>query len=281
MRFTPCLSRLVLPLAVVISIAPASQASAAPDRSATLSASSTSFKWTGQIGVGGTALTTFHDTYPCNMPGHTCDYTLLHVTAPGKVTVKTSAGGSPTTLDIDLWVYVSDASGTKGKQKVMSAATGANPNEQASFTADQPGYFLVEGEYDIVVGGTYAGEATLAPGEGIEANTPPTVTIQSPKKKVSSRSFKSLSGTSADDSSVTKVEIAIVKGKGSSCQSLTASGKFAKAKCTAPKFLAAKGTAKWSYKLKRKLKKGTYLVLVRASDDGGASSTTRSAVKVT
>ena len=49
----------------------------------------------------------------------------------------------------------------------------------------------------------------------------------------------------------------------------------------APKFLAAKGTAKWSYKLKKKLKKGTYLVLVRASDDGGASSTTRSAVNVT
>jgi Bacterial Ig domain len=281
MRVKSVLSRRVLPLALGILLIGAGTAAAAPDRSATLSASSTSFMWTGQIGVGATALTTFHDTYPCNMPGHTCDYTLLHVTTPGKVTVKTSAGSSPTTLDIDLWVYLSDASGTKGKQKVMSAATGANPNEQASFTADEPGYYLVEGEYDIVVGGTYAGEAKLEPGVGIEANTPPTVAIKSPKKKVKSTSFKSISGMATDDSSVTKVEIAVLKGKGSSCQSMTASGKFAKAKCTAPKFLAAKGTTKWSYKLKTKLKKGTYLVLVKASDDGGASSTTRSVVKVT
>jgi hypothetical protein len=270
----------LLPLAVAIALATAGPASAAPDRSATLSASSTDFKWTGQIGVGVTALTTFHDTYPCNMPAHTCDFTLLHVTAPGKVTVKTSANASPNTLDIDLWVYNSDASGTKGKQKAMSAATGANPNEQVAFTVEEPGYYLVEGEYDISAGGTYEGEAKLEPGVGLEVNTAPTIKVSSPKKKAKSKSFKTISGTATDDSSVTKVEIAVLKGKGSSCQTMTSSGKFAKAKCTAPKFLAAKGTAKWSYKLKKKLKKGTYLVLVRASDDGGASSTARVAVKV-
>jgi hypothetical protein len=97
---------------------------------------------------------------------------------------------------------------------------------------------------------------------------------------VKSKSFKSISGTASDNSAVTKVEIAVLKGKGSKCQGMTSSGKFAKASCTAPKFLAAKGTAKWSYKLKRKLKKGTYLVLVRATDDGGASQTSKTAVKV-
>jgi hypothetical protein len=272
--------RITLSLAIVIAVGATGTASAAPDRSGTLSASSTDFKWTGQIGVGVTTVNTLHDTYPCTMPGHTCDFTLIHVTTPGKVTMSTSAPGQPTTVDVDLWVYVSDASGTKGKQKGTSAKSSPDPNEQVAFTADAEGYYLMEAEYDIVAGGSYSGEAKLEPGVGIEANTPPTVAISSPKKKAKSKSFKSISGTASDESAVTKVEIAVVKGKGSSCQSLTASGKFAKAKCTAPKFLAAKGTAKWSYKLKRKLKKGTYLVLARATDDGGASQTTKTAVKV-
>ena len=273
-------SRTILPLAVAFALGVAGTASAAPDRSGTLSASATDFKWTGQIGAGVTTLTTFHDTIPCNTPGHTCDYTLIHVTTPGKVTISTSAPGQPTTVDVDLWVYVSDANGTQGKQKGMSAKSTPDPNEQVSFTADTEGYYLAEAEYDIVAGGSYSGEAKLEPGVGIEANTPPSVAISSPKKKVKSKAFKSISGTAADDSAVTKVEIAVVKGKGSKCQALTSSGKFKKAKCTAPKFLAAKGTTTWSYKLKKKLKKGTYLVLVRASDDAGASSTTKTAVKV-
>jgi hypothetical protein len=274
-------SRFILPLAVALALGAAGTASAAPDRSGTLSAGSTSFKWTGQVGAGATTLTTFHDTIPCNTPGHTCDFTLLHVTTPGKVTVTTSAGASPTTVDVDLWVYASDASGTKGKQKGMSAKSSPDPNEQFSFTADTEGYYLAEAEYDIVAGGTYSGDAKLEPGVGIEAaNTPPTVKISSPKKKAKSSSFKSISGTASDDSSVTKVEIAVLSGKGSSCKSMTASGSFAKAKCTAPKFLAAKGTSKWSYKLKKKLKKGTYLVLVRATDDGGSTQTSKTAVKV-
>jgi hypothetical protein len=272
---------MILPLAAALVLAAAGTASAAPNQSGTLSAASTSFKWTGQIGAGATAFTTFHDTYPCNMPLHTCDYTLLHVTTPGKVTVTTSAPGQPTTLDVDLWVYASDASGTKGKQKGMSAKSSPDPNEQFSFTADTEGYYLAEAEYDIVAGGSYTGEAKLEPGVGIEAsNTPPTVKISSPKKSVKSSKFKSISGTASDDSSVTKVEIAVVKGKGSSCQSMTAKGSFAKSKCTSPKFLAAKGTSKWSYKLKKKLKKGSYVVYARATDDGGGAQTSKSAVKV-
>jgi Bacterial Ig domain len=275
-------TRLIFPLAVAIVLASTGTAAAAPDRSGTLSASSTDFKWTGKIGAGVTVLTTFHDSpLPCGSPGHDCDFTLLHVTTPGKVTVKTSSS-NPLSPDLDLYVYVSDANGTRGKAKGMSAASSPTPNEQFAFTAEEPGYYLAEADYTVMLGGDYEGEAKLDPGVGLEsANTPPTVKIASPKKKVKSKSFKSISGTASDDSSVTKVEIAIVKGKGSSCQSMTAKGSFTKAKCTAPKFLAAKGTTKWSYKLKKKLKKGSYLVLVRASDDGGATQTAKTAVKVT
>ena len=273
-------SKITLSLAVALALAAAGTASAA-DRTGTLSAGSPKFTWTGQIGVGITAFTTFHDTYPCGMPAHTCDFTLLHVTTPGKVTITTSAPGQPTTPDVDLWVYNSDASGTKGKEKGQSAKSSPDPNEQFSFTAETEGWYLAEADYAIVVGGSYTGEAKLEPGVGIEAtNAPPAVKISSPKKKAKSSSFKTISGTASDDSSVSKVEIAIVKGKGSSCQSMTSSGSFAKSKCTAPKFLAAKGTSKWSYKLKKKLKKGSYVVYVRASDDGGASQTSKTAVKV-
>jgi dsRNA-specific ribonuclease len=273
--------RVVLPLASALALALAGVASAAPDRSGTLSAASTDFKWTGKIGVGLTALDTLHDSpLPCGSPGHDCDFTLLHVTTPGKVTFKSSSS-APNSPDLDLYLYLSDASGTKGKNKGKSAAPGLDPNEQIAFTADEPGYYLAEADYTVMIGGTYDGEAKLEPGVGIEtANTPPTVKVSSPKKKVKSKSFKSISGAAADDSSVTKVEIAVLKGKGSKCQSLTSSGSFKKAKCAAPKFLAAKGTTKWSYKLKKKLKKGSYLVLVRVSDDGGASTTAKTAVKV-
>jgi hypothetical protein len=52
---------------------------------------------------------------------------------------------------------------------------------------------------------------------------------------------------------------------------MTAKGKFVKqAKCDAPTtWLLAKGTTKWSYKLKKKLKKGGYTVFARATDGAG------------
>ena len=61
---------------------------------------------------------------------------------------------------------------------------------------------------------------------------------------------------------------------------MTAKGSFTKTKCAAPKYLAAKGTTSWSLKLKKKLKKGSYVVLVKATDDTGNTSTARTTVKV-
>jgi hypothetical protein len=272
-------------LVAVLTLALAGSAHAQANQTGTLSSSSTSYKWSGPIGTG---ITTFSGM---GLPGcgtpiiHDCDYTLLHVTTPGKVTVKTSAASSPTTVDVAIQIYASDASATQGKPKAAADSTGGSNEavETAAFTSDAPdAYWLVQVDYLDVVGGNYDGEATLQPGEGIEAATvPPTIKIASPKKSVKSKAFKSISGTAADDTAVAKVEVAVLSGKGSSCKSMTSKGSFKKAKCAEPTFLAAKGTTKWSYKLKKKLKKGSCVVLVKATDDAGNATTARQAVKVT
>jgi hypothetical protein len=58
---------------------------------------------------------------------------------------------------------------------------------------------------------------------------------------------------------------------------MTSAGSFkSQAGCGEPKsFLRAKGTARWSLKLRKKLKKGRYVVFVRATDDKGAATTAR------
>ena len=275
---------LALTTALVLSLVGTAQA--APARTGTLSASATSYKWTGPIGFGVVTFSGMAGLPGCGTPLiHDCDYTLLHVTAPGKVTVKTAAPSSPTTVDVAVAVFTSDASGTQGKPKASADSSDASNEavETLQFVSDAPdAYWLVQVEYLDVVAGSYDGDATLQPGEGIEAPSTiaPTVKITSPKKSVKRSKFKSIAGTAADDTAVSKVEVAVVTGKGSRCKSMTSSGSFATAKCASPKFLAAKGTTKWSYKLKKKLKKGTYVVLVKATDDTGNTSTTRLTVKV-
>jgi hypothetical protein len=277
--------RLLVPVVAALTVAVSGTAQAAPARTGQLSASATSYKWAGPVGFGVVTFSGMAGLPGCGTPLiHDCDYTLLHVTTPGKVTVKSSAASSPTTIDIALAVFASDASGTQGKPKASADSTGGSneANETLAFTSDAPdAYWLVQAEYLDVIGGGYDGEATLKPGEGIEpATVAPTVKITSPKKSVKKSKFKSISGTAADDTAVSKVEVAVVTGKGSSCKSMTSKGSFAKTKCASPSFLAAKGTTKWSLKLKKKLKKGTYVVLVKATDDTGNTSTARLTVKV-
>lgn len=272
----------LLPLALALFFAVTGTAMGQADRSGTISSGATAFKWKGKIGVGVTMFTTFHDVYPCNMPAHTCDFTLLRVADPGKVTIKTSST-NPAMADLDLWVYNSDEKGTKGKLKGESAQPTPTPEEQFSFTAEEPGWYLVEADYAITVGGDYDGEATLQPGAGLEdvTSTAPTVRISSPKRSVRSASFRSIAGTAADESSLlTRVDVAVVTGKGSNCRAMTSSGSFSKSSCASPRFLRARGTTKWSYRLKKKLKKGGYTVLARATNEAGGTTTARLPVRV-
>jgi hypothetical protein len=280
---TILMRRCALPtLAIAALLVPVATASAAPDRSGSVSAASTTFKWEGKIGTGFTAFTTFHDTIPCNTPAlHTCDYTLLHVQSPGRLKVKVSST-DPLTPDTDLYVWVSDANGTQGKQKALSAASSPTPNEQVAFDVEEPGYYLIENDYTIVAGGSYDGEAVLepgAPGGAGGENAAPVAKISSPKSsKASRKKFKTISGTAADDTTVAKVEVAVVQVKGKTCKSMRSNGSLSKTSCTAPRYVAARGTSKWSLRIRKTLPKGKYMVYARATDDAGSTQVTRKAV---
>jgi hypothetical protein len=63
------------------------------------------------------------------------------------------------------------------------------------------------------------------------------------------------------------------------CINLQRNGKLKRKKagkrgrCGPARFLRAKGTTKWTYKLKRKLRKGKYVVYARAVDKAGKKET--------
>jgi hypothetical protein len=257
---------------------------AAPDRTATISAANPTFKWTGGPGSSFTTLNTNSASYPCDMPAHDCDYTLLNVTDPGTLKVKVSSS-DPNTIDAQVVLYLSDASGMKGKQLQAADSSTPTPNEALAAEIDA-GYYLVEFDYEDAVLGNYAGEATLVPGEAAPpeagpappaaANAAPKPLIGSPKsKKVSRKKLKGFSGTASDDKGVSKIEVALFQTKGSKCKALTAKGTFKSAPCDTPLYLAAKGTTKWSFKLKKKVPKGKYLLVARATDTDGATDTAK------
>jgi hypothetical protein len=82
-------------------------------------------------------------------------------------------------------------------------------------------------------------------------------------------------GIAVDDHKVAKVQIALVYKSGGNCQDLLASGLFSKVhRCGTPStFITAKGTKKWTFALKGKLKHGYYVLYARAIDDAGAKQT--------
>ncbi len=103
------------------------------------------------------------------------------------------------------------------------------------------------------------------------------------------RKLKKITGTASDpEGQLAAVEIAVVAVQGGAkatakrvkrCLNLQRNGKLKRKKagkrgrCAPAKFLRAKGTAKWTYKLKRRLRKGKYVVYARAVDKAGKKET--------
>lgn len=98
------------------------------------------------------------------------------------------------------------------------------------------------------------------------------------------------SGTASDpENSLAGVDIAVVGASGGAkatsakrvkrCINLQPSGKLKRKKagkrgrCGPVKFLRAKGTTKWTFKLKRKLRPGSYVLYARAVDKAGGKET--------
>lgn len=105
--------------------------------------------------------------------------------------------------------------------------------------------------------------------------TPPVTKLS--KKSHFSRRGIALKGTASDKGcgprgrgKVARVTLAISHRVGHKCQWLGKKGKFGKTtSCKKKTYVTAKGTSKWTFRLKRKLKKGTYAVVPRSIDSVG------------
>ena len=242
-----------------------------PKYTGTVSTAAPDFKWEGGPLTGAVTTSPVDELAPCGTPGvHECEDTLIKVEEAGTVAVKIEGAGDAT-VDLDLYVYTSDASGKHGK--VMGESTSETAVEAVSARVAAPGYIVVEVQAYTGSNMTYAGSATLKPTVGAPTGTDlaPTAKLGKLAKSVKAKKLKSFKGTATDDQAVARVEIGVVRSAGKKCTQLTASGRFAKlAKCAQPtKFLAAKGTTSWSFKLKKKLAKGKYTLFARAVDAAG------------
>jgi hypothetical protein len=113
-------------------------------------------------------------------------------------------------------------------------------------------------------------------------NDEPHSKIKGLKSKVKAKKLKSFHGTASDNDGVARVQIALVGFKGrahvaakkkrGTCLLLQSTGRLKSSKadgknrCTTRKWLAAKGTTSWTFKLKKKLPKGSYVLFSRAID---------------
>jgi uncharacterized delta-60 repeat protein len=111
-------------------------------------------------------------------------------------------------------------------------------------------------------------------------NRPPHARMKPVKRKVAAEKLKKFSGTAADadGDGLKKVQVAVVKKVGKRCFAMkNAKAKFkrvrAKGKECPQRWLAAKGKAKWSFKLKRELPAGRYVAFARAVDGAGLAET--------
>jgi len=159
-------SRLLLAAVVAAGVLVPAGSAIAADRTGTLDSTTTSFAWDSKLGTGVTTLSNLHDKVPCGTPVvHDCDFTLLHVVGLGTIDVKETQG-SPNAVDTDLYVYDSDAAGTKGDLEGTSAQGSPTPNEEVVFDAiSADGYYLVETDYtdNLDAGGGVKGVATFTP----------------------------------------------------------------------------------------------------------------------
>jgi hypothetical protein len=251
---------------------------AAPDRSTTLSTATTSFSWDGGP-VTGTPVADV-DT----------DDTLLTIETAGSLKVQTTEPSSGAE-DIDIWLYKANAAGDPQGDPIQRAETTSAEETLVAKVAE--GKYLVRVLGFVSVNGTFKGTAALTPDTGGSpqpggpTDTPPEAVISKLAKSAKASKLKKFKGTAHDDVSVARVDVALVKVKGDKCTQMTSPGKFAPLqKCNAPtRFLKARGTTNWSYKLSKRLKKGSYVLYARATDgaghvQGGFSRSSRRAFRV-
>jgi hypothetical protein len=271
------LPRALAPATLSITLAAAAVAWAAPARTAELSETATVYEWDGGPVTG----TPINDV--------SVDDTLIKLTAGGTVDVSFTDVPNPEINDLDMDFYKADSAGEPSGDPLFEAAEAGN-DDRISAKNLKPGDYLIRVYGFTSFEATFKGKATFKPAPGpveppanpeqppaspqqppAAADATPVAKLGKVAKAVKAKRLKGFSGTATDDKGVARVELALVRRQGSKCQQLVARGKWAAlAKCDGPSsFLAAKGTSKWSFRLSRKLKKGSYTVFAQAVDSAG------------
>jgi hypothetical protein len=126
-----------------------------------------------------------------------------------------------------------------------------------------------------LIPGVPATPPAVPAGSGQPEDLPPQAVIKKNGLRARKAKRRRATGIAHDDHQVVRVEVGVVKKRRNRCRELLASGKFSKARrCRRPRsFLLAKGTTKWSFKLRTKLKRGYYVVYARAIDNSGRQQT--------
>lgn len=265
----------------------AAPALAAPDRKATLSASAPELKWDGAAATTLGGVIGFSEDDPeinCSQDiiGY-CDRTLLKLEGTGELAVNLSGAGDGVSDDFDVFVYAATPAGAPSKLVGKSE----NAGEPEKVTVKQAtGSYLVYLWYYTSVGGAPSGASAkfTATGPAVSPPGAPATPPVSRIDKISSTSAKKLKGFSGvaapgTGATLSKVEISLTRLDKGKCSSLTASGSFKSSpkkgsQCVPTTFVAATGTSKWTFKLKKALKKGSYKLFSRATDSSGATETT-------
>ena len=68
---------------------------------------------------------------------------------------------------------------------------------------------------------------------------------------------------------VKRISVAITRKVGKRCQSLKRNGRLGRATACRQIWLPAKGSKKWTFRLRHQLPRGTYVVSTRAADSAG------------
>jgi hypothetical protein len=256
------MTRSLLAATIALALLIAAPAVAAPDRSSALTATVTEFTWDG----GPVAGTPVNDV--------DTDDTLITVDTKGALTVTTTEPDD-TAVDLDLYIFRATASGEPSGDPLKAAET---ESAEETVKADlEAGTYLIRVSGWLAVDGHYKGTAALVPETGgaalpgVSTDLAPDAAITRLSKSISSKKLKGFTGTARDDVGVARVEIALVRLKGEKCNQLKSNGSFASLKkCRAPtRFLKAKGGTSWSFKLRKRLKKGSYVLYARAVDGAG------------
>jgi hypothetical protein len=154
-------------------------ATAAPDRSVTLTSAAAGFAWDGPEAAGSYNPAGTYDVENCTKEeGSYCDQTLVLIQSGTPVTIDAAISDySVPVADFDLYIYKSNAAGSATQDDLISESGAPSnaglPNgfeESATVENVEPGYYLVNVVYYETLGGaSYKGTvaitgATPAPG---------------------------------------------------------------------------------------------------------------------